>query len=446
MGTMPIGKLIVNISMPIIISMLVQALYNVVDSIFVARISEEALTAVSLAFPAQNLIIAVAVGTGVGMNALLSRRLGERRYEEASATAENGMFLALLSGIVFAILGMLFSRQFFEAFTQNEAIVEMGIEYLQVVAVFSFGSCLAIIGERLLQATGRSFYSMIAQATGAVTNIILDPIMIFGYFGFPALGVKGAAIATVIGQCVGMLVAFLLNMYYNHDIDLRFRKFRPNAKIIGMIYKVGAPSIIMQSIMSVLTFGMNQILIQFTETAVSVLGVYYKLQSFIFMPLFGLTNGMVPIVAYNFGAAKRERITKTIKYTTIAAICIMSTGTLIFNIFPEQLLKLFDASSAMIEIGVPALRIISTCFPFGAVAIVFSSSFQALGNGMLSLIMSICRQLVIILPVAYLLSKLFGLHAVWFSYPIAEVVSVSMAVLMYRWLYNKLIKPIGQAA
>lgn len=444
MGTMPVGKLLITMSLPIMISMLIQALYNVVDSIFVAQIGENALTAVSLAFPVQNLIIAVGIGTGIGINSLLSRRLGERRFDDANAAAENGILLSLCNWLAFAILGGLFSEAFFRAFTDNPEIISMGTDYLTVCTVFSFGCFMQFACERILQATGVTIYNMITQATGAIINIILDPIMIFGLFGFPKMGVKGAAVATVIGQIVAMLMGLWFNAKKNKEVHMDFRHFRPNARIIGEIYKVGIPSIVMQSIGTVMTIGMNKILIAFSETAVAVFGVYFKLQSFIFMPIFGLTNGLVPIVAYNYGARKRSRITGSIRHALVYSLTIMVLGTLLFQAFPASFLRLFKASEALLAIGVPALRIISISFLGAGVGIVFSSVFQAMGNGMLSLTMSVARQLAVLLPVAWLMARFVGLDAVWAAFPISEYVSATMALFMYRYVYHNHIATLAE--
>ncbi|MBU9745013.1 MATE family efflux transporter [Lachnospiraceae bacterium ASD3451] len=437
MGVMPINRLLITMSLPMVISMLVQALYNVVDSMFVAMIGEDALTAVSLAFPIQSLMIAVSTGTGVGINALLSRSLGEKNFKEANRAANNGVFLGILSYLAFALFGIFFSRIFFETQTNDARIIQYGTEYLMICTIFSLGIFMQITFERLMQSTGRTIYNMITQGTGAVINIVLDPILIFGLLGFPKMGVAGAAAATVIGQTVSMLMSFYFNEKKNVEIKLRVREFRPNAKTLRNIYAVGFPSIIMQSISSVMTFGVNKILLMFSSTAVSVFGVYFKLQSFIFMPIFGLNNGMVPIVAYNYGARNKKRIMDTVKLSTILAVGIMLVGVFIFEVFPEQLLKLFNASEQMMQIGVPALRIISLSFVFAGVSITVVSVFQALGNGIYSLIISIVRQLVIILPVAYLFAIMIGLDAVWFAFPISEIASILMALLMFRHMYRQ---------
>ncbi|WP_195612252.1 MATE family efflux transporter [[Clostridium] symbiosum] len=440
MGTMPVNKLLVSMSLPMIASMLVQALYNVVDSVFVAQISENALTAVSLAFPIQSLMIAVSSGTCVGINALLSRSLGEKRQIEANLSAVNGVFLAFVSYLVFALMGILGSHLFFASQTENREIVEFGTQYLTICLIFSFGIFMEMTFERIMQSTGRTIYSMVTQGTGAIINIILDPIMIFGLFGFPRLGIRGAAIATVTGQIIAMILAVWFNHKKNRDVQLSFKGFKPDGRIIAKIYEVGVPSIVMQSIVSIMTFGMNKILIMFSETAVSVLGIYFKLQSFIFMPIFGLNNGVIPIVAYNYGAGHKKRIMDTIKLSTFIAVGIMLIGLIIFQVFPEGLLKLFNASDHMLEVGVPALRIISTSFLFAGYCIILGSVFQALGNGVYSLIVSVARQLLCILPLAYVFARVAGLHAVWYSFPLAELISVTLTTILFRRIYVKKLK------
>ena len=442
MGTQPINRLLPSMAFPIMLSMLVQALYNVVDSVFVSMVSENALTSVSLAFPVQNLMIAVSVGTAVGINALLSRRLGEKNFEAANKVAENGIFVTVLSWAVFAVFGAACSGLFMGAFTQNAEILAGGTDYMWIVTVFSLGLFMSVTMERVLQVTGKTVYQMISQMTGAVVNIILDPVFIFGWLGLPAMGVAGAAWATVIGQFCGMAVGIGTNHVKNHEVRLNFRRFRPDWHSIKGIYQVGLPSIIMQSIGSVMTFGMNKILIAFTETAVSVFGVYFKLQSFVFMPVFGVTNALVPIVGYNYGARSSQRIQQATRLSLLMTTAIMALGTVIFQVAPGPLLSLFSASDTMLSIGIPALRIISVSFCFAGVAIVFSSVFQALGDGMLSLVMSAVRQLLLLLPCAFVLAKLGGLDAVWFSFLIAEVASVTLAVVFYRSLYNKKIRHI----
>lgn len=442
MGVMPINKLLITMSLPIMISMLVQALYNIVDSMFVAQINEDALTAVSLAFPIQNLMIAVATGTGVGINALLSRSLGEKNREQASAAANNGVFLAIMSWVAFLVIGMLFSRPFFIMQNAGERITEYGITYMTICCSLSFGIFLQITFERILQATGRTFYSMISQLTGAIVNIILDPIFIFGLFGAPKLGVAGAAIATVFGQMSAMILAMFFNHKINHDIDLHFRSFRPSLNIIGKIYRVGIPSIIMASISSVMTFGMNQILLTFTKTSAAFFGVYIKLQSFVFMPIFGLNNGLVPIVSYNYGAQNRKRILKSIKLATTYAIGIMIFGTVLFECAPKVLLGIFNPSEEMIRIGVPGLRIIATHFILAGASIVLSTVFQALNQSSFSLIISVARQLFVLLPVAYFMSRTGNINLVWLSYPIAEIVSLVLCLGFFKKIYDEKIKHI----
>ena len=443
MGTQPINRLLPSMAFPIMLSMLVQALYNVVDSVFVSMVSENALTSVSLAFPVQNLMIAVSVGTAVGINALLSRRLGEKNFEAANKVAENGIFVTVLSWAVFAVFGAACSGLFMGAFTQNAEILAGGTDYMWIVTVFSLGLFMSVTMERVLQVTGKTVYQMISQMTGAVVNIILDPVFIFGWLGLPAMGVAGAAWATVIGQFCGMAVGIGINHVKNHEVRLNFRRFRPDWHSIKGIYQVGLPSIIMQSIGSVMTFGMNKILIAFTETAVSVFGVYFKLQSFVFMPVFGLTNGTVPIVAYNFGARKGDRMKKTIQYSVCAAIAIMICGALIFQSIPDKLLMLFDASDEMLRVGVPALRIISLGFPLAGFGIGAGAVFQALGFSVYSMVISLIRQLVVLIPCAYLISMLTGdVTGVWWAFVVAEVVSLTVSALYLRRVNRDVIQTL----
>lgn len=437
MGIMPIPKLLISMSLPMIISMLVQALYNIVDSMFVAQMNEEALTAVSLAFPIQNLMIAVAAGTGVGINALLSRSLGEKKLDDANRIASNGVLLALISSLIFAVVGGFGSRLFFALQTDDPLIIKYGTAYMTIITVASMGIFLQVTYERLLQSTGKTIFNMITQGTGAIINIILDPIMIFGWFGFPALGVTGAALATVIGQFCAVLLAVYFHNKYNNEITVKLRGFKIDKKSIVNIYKIGVPSIIMQSIGSVTTFSMNNILLMFSSTAATVFGVYFKLQSFVFMPVFGLTNGMIPIVAYNYGARNKKRIFDTLKLSIAIAVTIMIIGMLIFQFLPQTLLGLFDASENMIAIGIPALRTISLSFTFAGFCIISSSMFQALGNGVYSMIMSMARQLFVIIPVAFIFAKLFGLDMVWWSYPIAEIVSVAVCIIFLKRIFKE---------
>ena len=444
MGIMPVNKLLVSMSLPIMISMLVQAMYNVVDSVFVGRVSEHALTAVSMAFPIQSLMIALGSGTAVGINAYLSRSLGEKNFEQANSAALNGIFLAFLSYLAFALFGIFGSHLYFASQIDIPEIVNYGADYLSICTITSIGIFMQLILERILQSTGKTIYTMITQGTGAIINIIFDPILIFGYFGFPRMEVAGAAIATVAGQCVAAILALIFNLKKNKELQFHFRKFRPSLFVIGQIYKVGIPSIIMQSIVSVMTFLLNKILLMFSSTAVSVLGVNFKLQSFIFMPVFGLNNGMIPIVAYNYGAKKRKRIIATIKLSVVIAVGIMLVGLVIFQIMPATLIRMFNDSPDMIAIGVPALRIISISFIFAGAGIISSSVFQALGNGLYSLIMSVVRQIVFIVPVAYVFALTIGLDAVWFSFPIAEISSILLAVFFLKKTYDRQLKELPE--
>jgi len=439
---MPENKLLISMAVPMMLSMLVQALYNVVDSIFVAKISEDALTAVSLAFPVQNLLIALGTGTGVGINALLSKSLGEKNQKLANKVAHNGILLMLFSAIACALFGVFGSRWFFTTQTDDLVLIEYGTQYLTIVMSCSFGIFGQFITERLLQATGRTTLSMYTQLLGAVTNLILDPILIFGWFGLPAMGITGAAVATVLGQIISAMFGFWLNVKKNPEIQLNLKELVPDGAVIKKIYSVGIPSIIMGSIGSVMTYGMNLILMGFSSTAAAVFGVYFKLQSFIFMPVFGLNNGMVPIIAYNYGAKKKDRMLRTMKLAIMYAVGIMFVGFLVMQIFPVQLFSLFEASAEMLAIGVPALRFISISFLFAGFCIIAGSTFQALGNGMLSMIVSIARQLVVLLPVAYLLSLTGNLNLIWLSFPIAELMSVALSGLFLYKIYKKVIKPL----
>ena len=443
MGVMPVNKLLLSMSVPMMLSMLVQALYNIVDSIFVARIGENALTAVSLAFPIQQLMIALGSGTCVGVNAILSRALGERDFKKVNSCAVNAVFLMLLNAIVFFLIGIFVVEPFYMAQTTDAEIIEYGIQYLQIVCVFSFGIYFQFVFERLLQSTGNTFYTMITQLVGALINIILDPILIFGLLGMPKFGVSGAALATVIGQIVAAITAVIINYKKNHEVKLDFKGFRPSVSIIKQIYVVGIPSIIMQSMGSVMVFCMNQILIAFSTTATAVFGVYFKLQSFIFMPIFGMNNGMVPIVAYNYGAQKKERLIKTVKLSMIYAVGIMCIGVLVFQLIPDKLFLLFDASDHMLSMGIPALRIISVHFPLAGICIIGGSMFQALGNAVYSMITAICRQLLVLIPAAWLLAQLGNVDYVWWSFPIAEVVSLTLNILFLIKINKDIVSKIG---
>ena len=459
MGIMPIGKLIFTMSIPMVISMLVQAFYNVVDSIFVSHydsviaggeaVTQVALSAVNYSFPAQNLMIGVATGTAVGVNALLSRSLGEKNVEKANKVAANGVFLAFLGYLVFLLFGIFGARAFISFQTKDAAIIEAGTAYLSTCCIFSFGIFGEIIFERLMQSTGRTIYTMYTQGVGALMNIILDPIFIFGYFGFPAMGAKGAAIATVAGQIVAFILGVILNHFKNKDIKLNFRGFKPDGKIIGGIYAIGVPSMIMMAIGSVTNTTVNKILNGFEsvakgmgETAVNVFGVYFKLQSFAFMPVFGLNNGVIPVIAYNYGARNRRRVLKAILVSVTTIICIMLVALFLMQIIPHKMLGLFNASEDMLKIGVPALRTISISYIFAGVCIGLTSVFQALGKGIYATIMSFARQLVVLLPAAYLLSLTRNIDMVWWSYPIAEVMSLAVCIVLFVRLYSKVIKPI----
>ncbi len=436
MGTMPINKLLITMSVPMMLSMLVQALYNVVDSVFVARIEEDALTAVSLAFPMQMLMMALGMGMGVGVNAMLSKSLGAGDQERVNKAATNGIFLAAVSYIVFLIVGLTLIRPFYESQIDNPNIVEYGVKYLTICTTLSFGIYSQIIFERLLQSTGMTFYNMITQMCGAVTNIILDPILIFGLLGAPRMGITGAATATVAGQIVAGTLALIINLKVNKEIQISFKGFRPDVKVIKRIYSVGLPSIIMQSIGSVMVYGMNKILGVFSSTAVAVFGVYFKLQSFIFMPVFGLNNGMIPIIAYNYGAKNRRRMIRTMRIACIYAVIVMLIGVLIFEVLPGELFALFDASDHMLSMGIPALRIIAIHFPIAAVCIVIGSTFQSLGNGIYSMLTSIMRQIVVLLPAAFLLARSGNVNNVWWSFPIAEVMSL-LCTLYFLYRINR---------
>jgi len=449
MGVMPIPKLIVNMSLPMIVSMLVQAFYNIVDSFYVAKVSEQSLTAVSLAFPAQNLMIGVATGTAVGVNALLSRALGEKNQDRANDIAEHGVFLALVGYLVFLVFGLFGVRFFFASQTGVEEIIDLGVDYLSVICCFSFGVFGQIMFERLMQSTGRTIYTMYTQGLGAIINIILDPVFIFTFHQ----GVKGAAIATVIGQIIAFCLAVFLNHTKNADVQLNLKRFRPKARIVGSIYAIGVPSIIMVAIGSVMTFAMNKILITYhaaRETAATIFGVYFKLNSFVFMPVFGLNNGIIPIVAYNYGARNRRRMLAAIKTSVIFVGSYTILGAIVFMTVPGVLLNIFNASETMLLYGCPALRIIGSTFIFAGVCIALGSSFQALGYGTYSMIVSLARQLLVLVPAAYLLARL-GVSVnnpdlVWYSFPIAEIASLLTTLILFRRLYKNVIAPVPEGS
>ena len=440
MGTMPVKKLLISMALPMMISMLVQALYNVVDSIFVARIEEDALTAVTLAFPLQNLMIAVGGGIGVGVNALLSRSLGEKRFDQANDAANTGLFLTFLHYILFLLIAIFAARSFIRSQTADPRIMEYGVTYLTIVCGASIGLFYQMMFERLLQSTGLTVYSMISQGTGAIINIIMDPIMIFGLFGFPRLGVAGAAWATVLGQCVAAILGLVLNVKRNREITISLKEIlHPNFANIRNIYAIGIPSCLMMAIGSFMSYMMNRILITFSTTATAVFGAYFKLQSFFFMPVFGMNNAVTPIVAYNYGARNRDRVLGTVKFALKLAVCIMLCGTLAFELIPQVLLGFFNASGDMLSIGVPALRIIGVHFPIAACCIILGSTFQAFGKGVYSLITSVFRQILVLIPVAWLLAKLGNVMYVWFSFPIAELMSLTVTLILFRKLYREVI-------
>ena len=443
MGTMPVNRLLLTMSVPMVISMLVQALYNIVDSMFVAQINENALTAVSLAYPVQNLMIAVATGTGVGVNALLSRNLGEKNSSAVNSVASSSLFLAFCSFLVFFILGICIAHPFFLIQTDNAEIIEYGTTYLIICTTFSFGQFAQLAFERLLQSTGKTFYTMITQGLGAIINIIFDPILIFGLCGFPKMGIAGAATATVFGQIIAGILAMCFCFWKNHEVKITWKAIiKPDKKTIGRIYSVGVPSIILSSISSIMTFGMNKIQIAFSSTATAAFGVYFKLQSFIFMPIFGLNNGVVPIIAFNYGAKNPKRIMKTLKLSICYATIIMLAGLSIFMLFPSTLLKIFNASEYMLEVGVPMLRTVSISFVFGGFCIVCITLFQSLSHGFLSLIVSGVRQLVVLLPVAFILAQSGHLELVWWAFPIAEIFSAVLCILGFRHVYQRDLKPL----
>ena len=443
MAVIPVRRLLLNMAWPMMLSMLIQALYNLVDSMFVAQLSSDGFVALALVYPIQTLMIAVGVGTGVGVNALLSKSLGEKNYEQANRAATNGLFLNVIGMLVFMVFGLVASHFYYAVQTDSPEIIAYGTSYLFIICVFSQALFITLMLEKILVATGNTFYSMLGQMAGAITNIILDPIMIFGMFGLPAMGAAGAAIATVLGQCVGFGLDLWFNLSFNKEVELNFKGFRPHGATIRRIYSVGVPSIAMQSIGSVMVLGMNSILMGFSSTAVAFFGVYFKLQSFVFMPVFGMNNGMVPILGYNYGARKPKRMLATIKLATIYATCIMLAGVIIVQLFAAQLLGIFDASDALLAIGVPGLRIICLSFIFAGISVVGSSVFQALGHGFLSLWVSVIRQLVVLLPVAWAIAHFTGrLELVWLAFPIAELVAVTMSSLFLAKVHRQVIKPM----
>lgn len=442
MGVMPIGKLLFNMALPMIISMIVQALYNVVDSIYVSQVSESAVTALSLAFPVQNMQIGFGLGIAVGVNSLLSKSLGEKNQEAANYAAGNGIFLVIIAVALFMLFGVFGARPYFEMQSAVEETVEGGIAYTSICCVLTLGCFAQMLGERLLQSSGRTVYTMISQSTGAVINIILDPIFIHGWLGLPAMGVAGAAIATVIGQWIAAGMCLFFNLRFNPDVQLGLKYIRPRAQTLKPILAVGIPTLVMNSIGSVMNFGMNQIFQGFQETATGVFGIYYKLQSFFFMPLFGTNNATISIIAYNYGARKPERMTKTLRLALVTGLCFMLFGLTVFQLVPEALLGLFNPSDEFLRMGIKALRIVSIHFPIAAVGVMLGASFQALGNGIYSTIVSLCRQLLALLPAAYLLSLTGNVDNIWWSFPISEVVSALVTLILYRRLYLAKIKPL----
>ncbi len=444
MGTMPVGKLLTSMSLPAMFSMIINALYNVVDSIFVGQIGESALAAVTLVFPIQILMISVGVGTGVGLNSLIARRLGEQNFKEANLAANHGILLSVVNWVLFAVFGLFFSSMFINSFTDVPEIVSNGTRYCFLITVFSLFMMIQINVEKILQATGNMIIPMISSLTGAIINIILNPILIFGWFGAPALGVAGSATATIIGQFLSMVLGLTFLFTKKHEVKISFKDFKVDWRILKNIYSVGLPSIVMQSIGSVMLLGLNAILIGFSNAAVAVLGVYFRLQSLIFMPVFGLTQGALPIFGYNYGARNKYRLIKAYKLSLIAAMTIMAVGTIVFQIFPETLLKMFNASPEMIHIGVRALRMISTCFVFSAIGIISSVLFQSTGHGVLSLYVSLLRQIILILPLAWLLAHFTGLDFVWLSFPMAEIFSLTATITFMRYIYKKEIRNLDQ--
>ncbi len=449
MGTMPVGKLLFTMALPLAISMLVQAFYNVVDSFYVSRISDSAVTALGLAFPIQNLQIGCATGIGVGMNALLSKSLGEGNSKRANRAAGNGIFLSLCFVLVFVLFGFFGARPYYAIQSDVQETIEGGAAYVSICSMFSLGIFVEILGERLLQASGRTVYNLFTQGLGAVLNIVLDPVFIFGFapLGIEPMGIAGAAVATVIGQWVAAIMALIFNFMANPDVQLKLKYLRPQAEVVKKILSVGVPSIVMMAIGSVMNFGMNQIFLGFRdygETAAGVFGIYFKLQSFVLMPLFGINNASISIIAFNYGARQPKRITKTLAYAVGAALTIMLAGLLVFQVFPDELLGIFQPTDTFMALGRSALRIVSIHFPIAAVGIALGASFQALGNGIYSTITSLCRQLIALLPVAYLLSLTGNVHAVWWAFPIAEVVSVTVSLILFTRIYKRKIKPLSE--
>ncbi len=441
MGSTPMLRLILSMSLPTMFSMIIQAMYNIVDSVFVSSLGQDALTALSLAYPLQLMTISVAVGTGVGINSFISRRLGEKNQELANNGAANGIFISIISWLVFLLVGIFLTVPFFKLFNPTPGVMKYGVDYTSIILIFSVGVMVEIAIEKALQATGNMIFPMIFQLIGAVSNIVLDPLFIFGIGPFPRMEVAGAAVATVIGQILAMLFAIYIFFFKKHAVQVHVRNFKPSLKIIKNIYAVGFPSIIMQSISSVLVVGLNAILMGFSEAAVSVHGIYYKMQSFVFMPVFGLNQGLMPIMGYNFGAKNKDRLHSAIRYGCIIAAFIMLCGTVIFWVLPAQILSLFNANDDILNMGIKAMRFISLSFLPAAIDIIFSTTFQAVGKGFSSMILSLLRQLVFILPAALVLSN-FGVNAVWFAYPIAEVGALIVAIFLYTRINKKVFSKL----
>lgn len=444
MGVMSIPGLLVTMAVPMMISMLVQAMYNIVDSIFIGHLSSDALTAVSMSYPFQTLIIAVGSGLSIGINAYLSRSLGAGKQEEANAAAMNGIFLCFIIFCIFALFGIFGSRIYFMAQTGDEEIIRDGVAYLSTCLTFSLGAFMQMTMERLLQSTGNTVYCMICQGIASAMNIILDPLLIFGLFCFPRLGAQGAAVATVISQFVGAGTAFYCNVRKNTDIQLKLKGYRPDLKAMAEIGKVGVPTMITQSLASVMTFSLNQILLMFSPIAVSVLGVYFKLQSFVFLPVSGITDSMIPIVAYNYGARRKKRIIDALWFSTLFSTAILAFGTVLFHIIPEALIRMFSNDTEMVQIGVHAISTISLSYVFAGVTAVFPGLFQALGNAVYSTALSAVRRIFIILPVSYFLASFFGLNAVWYAFPIAEIITMILCLVLYKKIYKSKIKKLDR--
>lgn len=442
MGTMPIRRLVLHMSWPMMLSMLVQALYNMVDSYFVAQISQDAFEALALVYPIQSLIIAIQAGTGVGVNTMLSRRLGEGRQEEAAAVGEHGYFLYTLSWLVFLTAGWIFARPFLELYSKNPQVIEYGVTYLRIIVLFSLGSCLQFAAERVLQASGNPVGPMFVQGIGAVVNLILDPILIFGLGPIPRMEVAGAALATGLGQLAGMAVGLVL-VARNPVVHLSLRGFRPSAATVGTIYRIGLPAIVMQSLFTLMTLGMNKILVLFTQNGVFIMGAYFKVQSFVFMPVFGLNNGLTPVVSYNYGAKEPQRITGAVRFSLILSTGIMLLGMIPFLCFPQALLSLFDATPEILAEGVPALRLLCLCFVFSGIVILLCSAFQALGAPMLSLLFTLVRQVILLFPVALLLGYLAGPRYIWLCFTLCDGLGAVAGLALYRWLYRERIAPLA---